>query len=298
MFKPLLYFFFFLFVVGISLRTCSSSSEMEYEEYEEIVTISVVEEESTEEPTEESVMIVDTIVTEAETIPNNEVYNYYVTMPYDITSEIVYYTGMVMSFNKDLHIPNWCAWELRGEETIATAPKGERYVFDSNVDGCAYSDDYKYSGYDRGHMVPQADMRWDEEALRCVSLMTNICPQKHELNNGAWRTLEEKCRKWANIDGSIEIICGPIISDIEEYIGTTKVAVPKSYFKVIISMEVSSPRGIGFIMPNEYVNGGMQVCAVSIDSVENVTGYDFFPNIKDEDYIEAQCYFNLWSNLR
>lgn len=293
MYKPLLYFLLFLLVVGVSLRTCSNSSEAEYEEYTEIVAEPIIETESTKGP----VIVANVNVIDTETV-NNEVNNYYVTIPYDITSEIVYYTGMVMSFNKDLHIPNWCAWELRREETIATVPKGERYVFDSNVDGCAYSDDYKYSGYDRGHMVPQADMRWDEEALRCASLMTNICPQKHELNNGAWRVLEEKCRKWANVDGNVEIICGPIISDIEEYIGLTKVAVPKSYFKVIISTEVSPPRGIGFIMPNEYVNGGIQACAISIDSVEMVTGYDFFPNIKDEDYIEGQCDFNLWSNLR
>lgn len=294
MFKPLLYFLLFLLAVSVSLRTCFDSPEVENEEYAEIIAEPTVEIESIEEP----IITVGVSVIEPETVARNEVGNYYVTMPYNITNETIYYTGMVMSFNKDLHIPNWCAWELRREETIATVPKGERYIYDSNVDGCAYSEDYKSSGYDRGHMVPQADMRWNQEALRCVSLMTNICPQKHELNNGAWRTLEENCRKWANIDGSIEIICGPIISDIEEYIGTTKVAVPKSYFKVIISTEVLPPRGIGFIMPNEYVNGGMQVCAISIDSVENVTGYDFFPNIKNEDYIEAQCDFNLWSNLR
>ena len=294
MFKPLLYFLLFLLAVSVSLRTCFDSPEVENEEYAEIIAEPTVEIESIEEP----INTVGVSIIEPETVARNEVGNYYVTMPYNITNETIYYTGMVMSFNKDLHIPNWCAWELRREETIATVPKGERYIYDSNVDGCAYSEDYKSSGYDRGHMVPQADMRWNQEALRCVSLMTNICPQKHELNNGAWRTLEENCRKWANIDGSIEIICGPIISDIEEYIGTTKVAVPKSYFKVIISTEVLPPRGIGFIMPNEYVNGGMQVCAISIDSVENVTGYDSFPNIKNEDYIEAQCDFNLWSNLR
>lgn len=56
-------------------------------------------------------------------------------------------------------------------------------------------------------------------------------------------------------------------------------------------------RGIGFIMPNDKVPGGMQAAAVSIDEVERVTGHDFFSSLPDEieNEVEKQCDFHYWS---
>ena len=70
-------------------------------------------------------------------------------------------------------------------------------------------------------------------------------------------------------------------------------------FKVILSPYTDSPSAIGFIMPNSYVKGGMQTHAVSVDSVEALTGHDFFSALPDdvETTVEAQCDFNRWSRM-
>ena len=150
-------------------------------------------------------------------------------------------------------------------------------------------------------MAPAGDMKWSDEAMRHTFYLTNICPQMKSLNTGAWKRLEEKCRQWAKADSAILIVCGPVLTDsIREYIGDSRVAVPERFFKVVLSPYTNPVRGIGFIMENGRVEGGMQRAAVSIDEVERVTGHDFFAWLPDdiEKKAEAECDFPYWSNIR
>ena len=216
-------------------------------------------------------------------------------------SQMVDYEGFSLSFNKKMHVPNWVVWELTGEEVAGTYPRKDNFRGDDNVAGSAEKWDYSYSGYDRGHMAPAGDLKWSKKAMDESFYMTNMCPQAKSLNTGAWKRLEEKCRQWATIDGAIIIVCGPVLTDpINEYIGDSRVAVPQRFFKVILSPYVDEPRGIGFIMPNSKVPGGMQAAAVSIDEVERVTGLDFFSSLPDEieNKVESQCKFHYWSTLK
>ncbi len=179
--------------------------------------------------------------------------------------------------------------------------RSNRFTTDTAVEGCATSDDYKGSGYDRGHMAPAADMKWSRKAMEESFMMTNICPQLHSLNGGTWKKLEEKCRLKALADSAIIVIAGPVATDeFDEYLGQTGVAVPKRFFKVIASPWVNPPTGIGFVMVNGKVNGGLQATAMTIDEVESITGHDFFSELPDsiEHLIESQCDFNGWSNTK
>lgn len=211
------------------------------------------------------------------------------------------YKGMDISFNPKFHIPNWVSWELTADETTGEVTRSNKFNNDESVVGCADSWDYNYSGYDRGHMAPAGDMKWDKGAMEETFFMTNICPQVKSLNTGSWKRLEEKCRYWAQVKGCLYVVCGPIIDgEPIEYIGDSKVYVPKKFFKVILAPYSEPAVGIGFIMPNGKVEGGMQECAVPIDSVESVTGHDFFASLPDEieNDVESQCNFHYWSTLR
>lgn len=211
------------------------------------------------------------------------------------------YKGMDLSFNPRCHIPNWVSWELTADETYGDVTRTNKFSCDEDVEGCAETWDYNYSGYDRGHMAPAGDMKWDKKAMDETFLMTNICPQVKSLNTGSWKRLEEKCRQWAQSEGRLYIVCGPIIEgEPVEYIGDSRVYVPKRFFKVILSPYSNPAAGIGFIMPNGNVDGGMQKCAVPIDSVEAVTGHDFFSSLPDdvERELESQCNFHYWSTLK
>ncbi len=223
-----------------------------------------------------------------------------VATPDGTTAQIIDYPGFRVSFNASYHQPNWVAWELTRQESTADDANRDQAKFapDSDVPGCAQLADYKGSGFDRGHMCPAGDMKWSKDAMNACFLLTNICPQASELNGGAWNSLESKCREWAVRDSAIIVVCGPILSDeLMRAIGPSHVPVPERFFKVVLAPYANPPRAIGFVMNNGRVKGGMQAAVMSVDQVEQITGYDFFAELPDqiEDDVESQKNFPQWS---
>ncbi|MCM1066848.1 MAG: DNA/RNA non-specific endonuclease [Muribaculaceae bacterium] len=220
----------------------------------------------------------------------------------DETPEITKdYTGFTVSFNPAHHLPNYVAWELTAAEAQGTVPRENKFRSDPDVYGCATLDDYRNSGFDRGHMAPAADMKWDRQAMLDCHYLTNICPQTHSLNGGRWSTLENKCRQWAIRDSAIVIITGPVLTDVlPRAIGQQSVSVPERFFKVLLSPFANPPRAIAFIMPNCDNVDGLESLAVSVDQVEAITGLDFFACLPDdiENQIEAQANYRDWNRRK
>ena len=225
----------------------------------------------------------------------------YVRTAPGLKEEIINYRGMTVSFNPDLHIPNWVAWELTADEARGTESRSDRFYGDSDIEGCAWPEDYRNCGYDRGHMAPAGDMKWDRQAMEETFCMTNILPQDGALNRGTWKKIEEKCRARAAGDSAVIIVCGPVLTEApREYIGATRVAVPQRLFKVVLSPWAEIPQAIGFLMDNGAVPGGMQAAAVSVDEIEALTGHDFFSSLPDsiENRLESSVNFTRWSRLK
>ncbi len=221
-----------------------------------------------------------------------------VIVPDDVEEEIIDYTGFRISFNASHHVPNYAIWELTGEETLGTTPRKSKFKTDKRVYGCANTDDYRNSGFDRGHMAPAGDMKWNDDAMDDSHYMTNIVPQDHTINGGRWSTLEKKCREWAVRDSAIIVVCGPVLSDvITRQIGMSKVTVPERFFKVVLAPYTNPPRAIGFIMPNSPTNDGLEALATSVDNIEAITGYDFFSCLPDdiEGQVECSSNYRVWN---
>ena len=127
-------------------------------------------------------------------------------------------------------------------------------------------------------------------------LLTNMCPQDEKLNGGGWKKLEEKCRAWAAQYGSIYIVAGPIFNEpITRTLGEGRIAVPDAFFKVVLCLE-GSPKAIGFLYKNDPSSQSIKDCVCSIDSVEELTGFDFFHYMEDEieNTIEAKSELKKW----
>lgn len=210
-------------------------------------------------------------------------------------------TGYTVSFNTESNIPNWVAWELNASKLLELESRKSHFITDPDINPiiAITTNDYKGSGWDRGHMCPAADNKWDRDAMNESFYMTNVCPQNHNLNRGDWKELEEACRKWAE-DEPIYIACGPILYDepIYGYVGTVhKVRIPDAFFKVIMTgLESNMPRAIGFIYKNSSSNRKLYYYVNSVDEVERITGYDFFSALPDdiEDAIEEVYDLESW----
>lgn len=215
------------------------------------------------------------------------------------TPEIkIEYTGFDVSFNPEHHQPNYAAWELTGTEADGELPRRSRFAADDNVAGCASLADYRNSGFDRGHMAPAADMKWSLQAMDDCHYLTNICPQDHGLNSGRWNSLEQACRRWAKRDSAIVVIAGPVLSDRMTRTIGNGVSVPKRFFKVIMAPYVNPPRAIAFVMPNSNTRDGLESMAMSVDQLEQITGFDFFSALPDslENAIESSFNYHKWTS--
>ncbi|WP_289771684.1 DNA/RNA non-specific endonuclease [Bacteroides acidifaciens] len=213
--------------------------------------------------------------------------------------QIIRHTGYTVSYNKELKLPNWVSYELTREETKGKEKRNNRFIADPLVKGIiATNADYARSGYDKGHMAPAADMKWSPQAMKESFYFSNMCPQHPQLNRRGWKNLEEKIRDWAIADSAIIIICGPIITKQPKTIGKNKVAVPKQYFKVILSPFVRPMRAIGFLFNNRQALEPLSTYAVTVDSIERLTNMDFFASLPDEieNKIEAEENYFQWPN--
>ena len=213
--------------------------------------------------------------------------------------QIIEHTGYTVSYNKDLKIPNWVSYELTRKETQGKEKRSDRFIADPLVKGAiATNADYSRSGYDKGHMAPAADMKWNSAVMKESFYFSNMCPQHPQLNRRSWKNLEEKIRDWAIADSAIIIICGPIVDKHPKTIGKNKVTVPKQFFKVILSPFVKPVRAIGFLFDNEQATEPISSYTVSVDSIESLTGMDFFAPLPDEleNSIEGKSNFKDWPN--
>ena len=212
--------------------------------------------------------------------------------------QIVHHTGYIVSYNESLRLPNWVAYELTRQETQGNAKRSNRFIPDPMIKGTiATNSDYLHSGYDKGHMAPAADMKWSSIAMKESFYFSNICPQHPELNRKKWKDLEDKIRDWAIEDSAIIIICGPIVDKTPKVIGKNKVVIPQQFFKAILSPFTQPPKAIGFLFTNEQSVSPLSNYAVTVDSIEILTGMDFFSPLPDhiEDSIEAHLNINQWN---
>lgn len=111
----------------------------------------------------------------------------------------------VVSYNSTTMQPNWVAWKLTANHTTGNVPRpSNAFHEDKEVPyPRATLDDYRNSGWSRGHLCPAGDNKWDDEAMYETFLLSNICPQNSNLNSGLWNQIEMTCREWAKRYGEI-----------------------------------------------------------------------------------------------
>ncbi len=222
---------------------------------------------------------------------------------------IIHHTGYTLSYNLKTFCPDWVAWKLtRSHLEGNVSRKNNDFQGDPAVPKRYRVTPYEYkkSGYDRGHMCPAGDNKWNSKAMKECFYMTNMCPQDPTLNQRWWNNLENSCRRWAKKEGTIYICTGPIFSEKSKTIGGKynysmrregiKVYVPKGFFKVVLSLRKGNEKAIGFIYANDDSKQPMADCCMTVDEVEKITGIDFFASLEDnlEKKLESKCNISEW----
>ncbi|MCY7375337.1 MAG: DNA/RNA non-specific endonuclease [Pyrinomonadaceae bacterium] len=196
-----------------------------------------------------------------------------------------------LSYNRSRATANWVAWRL-DSSWIGATPRQDDFRPDPSLPDGWYqvqSFDYSGSGYDRGHMTPSGDRTRSIPDNSATFFMTNMIPQLAANNQGAWEDFESYCRTLAQAGNEIYIVSG-VVGNIGTIAGG-RVVVPHSTWKVALVLPNGAndlqrinkgTRTIGIVVPNFPpldINAQWRQFRVSVDSIENLTGNNFFSNV-------------------
>ncbi|MTB49860.1 DNA/RNA non-specific endonuclease [Lewinella sp. W8] len=221
--------------------------------------------------------------------------------PAGTSGQLIDHGGFLLSYDEEWEQAEWVAYVLERknlQQEWTDRPRDFRS--DPLVrDGSATDNDYRGSGYDRGHLAPFADFAWNRELAERTFLLSNISPQARQFNQGVWRELEELTRDWANRFKRLYVVTGPVMTqDPKGTIGrNNRIAVPAAYFKVLLDLDDPEQKGIGFVIPNQISFDPLYDYAMSIDEVEAITGMDFFAELmpaETEAALESSGNPDLW----
>lgn len=196
-----------------------------------------------------------------------------------------------LSYNRSRATANWVAWRL-DSSWMGGAPRQDDYRPDPDLPAGWYrveDSDYSGSGYNRGHMCPSGERTRTVADNSATFLMTNMVPQYGPNNQGPWEKFETYIRNLADAGNEIYIFSG-----VHGQLGTIasgRVTVPEYTWKVILVLPNGDndlqrvnkgTRALGIIVPNFgpiASNAPWRDFRVTVNEVENLTGYDFFTNI-------------------
>lgn len=215
-----------------------------------------------------------------------------------LSGDLLCRKGYLLSHDAAKKTPVWVAEHLTRGKAKGTAKRSDDFKPDSDLERGKRAElsDYKGSGYDRGHMAPAANMKWDQQAMSESFYLSNMVPQAGiGMNRGIWSELEKKVRKWVLERGELYVYSGPIYGPEPETIGPNRVAVPGYLFKIVL--DPRRKEAIAVIMPNQKLKTeDMPDYLVSVREVEKQTGLQFFSTLQmaEQDKIETVKAPQLW----
>ena len=209
------------------------------------------------------------------------------------------YPNFLVSYDQRLRIPTWVLERLTAHSLSEREERSSRKGIDFFEDKSfhryfrASNDDYKGSGYDRGHLAAAGNYRSSQEHTKATFVLSNIAPQVGRgFNRDKWNELEKYVRGRVRQFGEAWIITGPVFLPTREpangkmyvkheVIGKNNVAVPTHFFKVILYQKEPNSGLFQmecFLMPNADISASQPLKDFRIDPtvVERAAGILFF----------------------
>ena len=208
--------------------------------------------------------------------------------------------GYAFGYSEIHEQPLWVIYKLTADELNGKrVGRTDDFRADPRVrTRSADPEDYKGTGYDRGHLAPAADMGWDKDVMSESFYMSNMSPQKPECNRGIWVELESQVRDFARREREVFIVTGPVFysgKPVKSIGVNNRVSVPHAYYKVVYDLTPPC-KMIGFIIPNSGSTKKLQDFAVTVSTVERETGLTFFSKLSaDQAALKRTISISDWN---
>lgn len=222
--------------------------------------------------------------------------------------ELVCHSAMCLVFSEEHQLAKWVVHILTGDIIEGRVSRTNDFRPDPKIPNTGVEEDYflKYEqedgsfeydgfGYDRGHLAPSADFRWSETALSESYYYSNITPQTPEFNREKWTEIENFLRTYIynNPQNDLFVVTAPVLTErlpVQER-GVNKLPIPELHYK--IAVDFKRQIGVAFLVPQENLIYPIDWYAVTIDSVENLTGINFFETLTPEQEKKIESTYDL-----
>lgn len=238
---------------------------------------------------------IDSFFTITFSIEKDTTYHYYPSSTHGVVVHHQYYS---LSYVEKYEQAEWVAYAVTPKHLKRTKYERPKFVQDPKVfTSSAHLNNFKKSGYDRGHLCPAADMKISKKAYEETFYTSNVSPQLPEFNKGVWNRLENKVRYWVTKYDGLFVITGGVLENDLPTIGQESVAIPKYFYKILLDDSRGKLRAIAFLVPHEKSDRPLYEFVVSIRSIEALTGIDFFYQlpVSIQDEIETTASYKTWS---
>lgn len=224
---------------------------------------------------------------------------------------LICHSAMCLVFSKKYRLAKWVVHVLTPDIIEGRVSRTNNFRMDPMVPYSGNDSDYfsttvtnsnspsyQSFGYDRGHLAPSADFRWSSTALSESYYFSNITPQSPELNREKWAQIEDFLRGYVyhNPKSYLYIVTGPLLKENMPVIkqGPHHLPIPEYHYKIAVDYE--KKMGIAFLVPQTNLTYPIDSYAVSIDSIEKITGINFFESMtgENEKMIESSFDFSKW----
>jgi endonuclease G, mitochondrial len=208
-------------------------------------------------------------------------------------------TGYVVGYSDDLGNPLWAAYRVVDGAPREAPPRPDQFVVDMRTVARIDPDVYSRSGYDRGHLAPNFVIatHYGAQAQRETFQMSNIIPQKHALNAGPWKQLEQRiATSYPGRFGEVWVLAGPVFGPKPEKL-RRRVALPEACYMIIVDENDGRVRAAAFIFPEDTpADAPLGNYLTTIDEIERRTGLDFLAELPDaaENALEARKLDRVW----
>lgn len=208
-----------------------------------------------------------------------------------------------MCYDPDVKAALWIAYPLHDCYTRKAVDRTDAWGYDPLIPAKYQVNMEKgmSNGYDRGHQVASADRLASYDMNSQTFYYTNMTAQVGAgMNQDIWNNLENMIRNEYICRDTLYVVTGCVMTTEDDTqvkwvdnCNGGKVAVPKAYFKVLLrtksgntgkAVDNSNATTIGFWYENRrYSYSTPRVSDVkSVDEIERLTGFTFFPQISDE----------------
>ena len=194
-------------------------------------------------------------------------------------TELLCNTGYAVLVSSVTHTPLWAAEHLQANNVrlAERLMRAGTFYADSRWPDGSRDQDYKKSGYSRGHMAPSADQPTPTAQFETFAY-SNMVPQSIVLNQGIWARIEYTVRELAVQEGDLYVVTGPAFHGHPiPTIGPDHVFVPSSTWKAVYS-EHRQAAGV-YVCKN--VQRSPHCDQVTVATLIRNTGVDPFPAVAD-----------------